>query len=254
MKPVAIRIFASLVLSILAFPAVSGGKSEYGDALKKTPEYKKITKPRQNNENDDDDSGGGGGYYYPHYHYHDPYYHRPAYARPSAGYAESAPARRSGRHGRIGLGVSIGDSEFDYDDIDDGDASLIRIGYRPDNSHVGYEFSFFDTGKAEVTSLRDIDIEVDSVNLALTYNSSTSSESTWNFVGQGGIYFADTTLTGPAGRVSEDSNGFLLGAAAELGLNRHFALRAEVLYFFDVEDFVDDETISYLGFGGRVEF
>ncbi len=237
------------VLSTLAFTSVAGGK--YGEKIKEKPEYKKITEPKR--DDDDDDSDSGGGYYY--YHDHDPYYgpshsHSPAVVS----HTESAPAPAAGPSGLVSLGIAIGDSEFDYDDIDDGDARLFRIGYQVANSHLGYEFSFFDSGETEVTSLEQIEIEVDTINLALTYNSSRNNRSTWNLVAGGGIYFADFTLSGPADRVSEASNGFMLLAAAEIMLNRNFALRAEAYHFIDVEDFVDDESVTYLGVGGLFVF
>ncbi len=119
---------------------------------------------------------------------------------------------------------------------------------------MGYELSFFSSGEAEVTSLTGIEIEVDTINLALTFNSSRNNESTLNFFGQGGIYFADTTLSGPADSVSEKSNGFLIAVGIDIRLNRYFSLRAEAYNFFDVEDFVDDESVSFFGLGGKFVF
>ena len=51
MKPVEIRCLVVFILSILSFPSFSGSNSEYGDIIRNTPEYNKITNPR----NDDDD-------------------------------------------------------------------------------------------------------------------------------------------------------------------------------------------------------
>ena len=99
-----------------------------------------------------------------------------------------------------------------------------------------------------------IDIEVDTINLVLTVNSSRNNKSQLNLFGKGGIYFADTTLSGPFDRASENSNGFLLGLGIEIMLNQHFSLRAEVENLFDVEDFVDDESISSLTLGGILIF
>ena len=234
------------MFSILSFPCFAGSSSEYGDKLKSTPEYEKITTPRND--------GGDHDRHYHHYpyHYHDPFYH-PGYRSSSARY-RSAGSGRSGLAGSVYLGVSVGNSEFDYDDIEDGDASIFRFGYRPENSRLGYELSLFSTGDSQVTSLTDIDIEVDTINLVLTVNSSRNNESQLNLFGKGGIYFADTTLSGPFDRASENSNGFLLGFGIEIMLNQHFSLRAEVDNLFDVEDFVDDESISSLTLGGILIF
>ncbi|MCP4407130.1 MAG: porin family protein, partial [Gammaproteobacteria bacterium] len=91
-------------------------------------------------------------------------------------------------------------------------------------------------------------------NLVLTINSSGINKSRLNLFGQGGIYFADTTLSGPFDSVSKNSNGFLLAAGVEIMLNRHFSLRAEAYHLFDVEDFADDESISSLNLGGHFIF
>jgi opacity protein-like surface antigen len=245
MKPVEIRCLIVFILSISSLPCFAGSGSEYGDKIKNTPEYEKITTPR----NDDRDHDHH--HHYP-YHYHDPYY--------GPGYRSSSARYRSTGSGGVGLagsayfGVSVGKSEFDYDDIEDGDASIFRFGYRPENSRLGYELSFFSSGDSQVTSLTDIDIEVDTINLLLTVNSSTNNKSRLNFFGQGGIYFADTTLSGPFDSESENSNGLLLGLGIEIMLNQHFSLRAEAYNLFDVEDFVDDESISSLNLGGNFIF
>ncbi len=244
MKSVDIRCLMVFILSILSFPSFSGSNSEYGDIIKNTPEYEKITKPK----NDDDDNN----HHDHHYPYHDPFY-RPAYPPSSAHYRPTG-SERVGLAGAFYLGVTIGNSEFDYDDIEDGDASIFRFGYRPEDSRLGYELSFFNSGDSEVTSLTDIEIQVETINLVLTVNSSRNNKSWLNLFGQGGIYFADTTLTGPFDRVSENSNGFLLAAGVEIMLNRHFSLRAEAYNLFDVEDFVDDESISSFNLGGNFIF
>ena len=246
MKPVDLRCLIVFMFSILSFPCFAGSSSEYGDKLKSTPEYEKITTPR--NDGGDHDRHH---HHYP-YHYHDPYYH-PGYRSSSAHY-RSTGSGRSGLAGSVYLGVSVGNSEFDYDDIEDGDASIFRFGYRPENSRLGYELSLFSTGDSQVTSLTDIDIEVDTINLVLTVNSSRNNKSQLNLFGKGGIYFADTTLSGPFDRASENSNGFLLGFGIEIMLNQHFSLRAEVDNLFDVEDFVDDESVSSLTLGGNLTF
>jgi hypothetical protein len=245
MKLVDIRCLTIFMLSILSFTSFSASNSEYGDIIIKTPEYKKITKPRTGN-NDHDRH-----YHYPYYH-HDPYY-RPVHPH-AAGYYRSTGSGGASLAGTFYLGVSIGNSEFDYDDIEDGDASIFRFGYRPRDSRLGYELSFFNSGDSQVTSLSDIEIQVDTINLVLTVNSSTNKKSRLNLFAQGGIYFADTTLSGPFDRVSDNSNGFLVAAGVEIMLNRYFSLRAEAYNLLDVEDFANDESISSLNLGGNFIF
>lgn len=247
MKPAGVRCVIIFLLSMLSLPSFSGSDSEYGDSIKKTPEYERITTPK----NDHDTDRHQHYYHYP-YHYHDPYY-RPVYPPPSA-HHQSAGSGGGGLSGAFYLGITVGDSDFDYDDIEGGDASIFRFGYRPKDSRLGFELSFFNSGDAEVTSLTNIEIEVQTVNLVVTANSSRNNKSRFNLFGQGGIYFADTTLTGPFDRVREDSNGFLLAAGVEIIVNRHFSLRAEAYNLFDVEDFVDDESISSLNLGGNFTF
>lgn len=244
MKPIYIRTLLLLVLSISVFPSFSAKKSEYGDIIKNTPEYKKITKEK---DDDDDDR------HEHHYHYPYPYY-RPVYPPPPANYRRSTGSGGSGLPGHLYFGIAIGESKFDYDDIDDGDASIFHFGYRPKDSHLGYELSIYDSGDSEVTSLTDIEIEVETINLVLTVNSSRNNKSTLNFFGQGGIYFADTTLSGPFDSVTENSNGFLLAVGVEVMLNRHFGFRAGAYNLFDVEDFANDESVSFFSLGGQFVF
>ncbi len=248
MKPVDIRCLMVFILSILSFSSFSGSNSEYGDIIKNTPEYKEITNPK----NDYDDNDRHQHYYHYPYHYHDPFY-RPAYPSSSAYYRPTGSGR-VGLAGAFYLGLTIGKSEFDYDDIEDGDASIFRFGYRPEESHLGYELSFFNSGDSDVTSLTEIEIQVETINLLLTVNSSRNKNSRLNLFGQGGIYFADTILIGPFDRVSETSSGFLLAVGVEFMLNRHFSLRAEAYNLFDVEDFANDESISSFNLGGNFIF
>lgn len=247
MKP-ANRILTPLVIALLGLPSGAGSSSNYGDIIKETPEYKKIITPKPDDDDDDDDH---------HHHHHFHRYDHRAYAPdypPAPRYVRPARTGRYVRTGSIYVGLTIGESEFDYGDVDNGDASIFRIGYRPDGSRLGYELSVYKSGDAEVTSLTDIELEVETINLAVTVNSSRNSRSTLNLFAQGGIYFADTTLSGPFDRVSENSNGFLLAAGIEVMLNKNFSIKAEAANLFDVEDFADDETISTLNIGGQFVF
>jgi len=246
MKSAAIRFLMLCILSILSLPSLSGSDSEYGDIIKNTPEYKEITTPKAHDDGDNDRHDH-------YYHYRDPFYH-PVYPPASAHYRGPARSERPSLPGHINLGIAIGKSAFDYDDIEDGDASIFHFGYRPENSRLGYEVSFYDSGESEVTSLTGIEVEVETINLVLTINSSRNRESTLNFFGKGGIYFADSTLSGPFDSVSENSNGFLLAAGIEIMLNRHFGLRAEACNLFDVEDFANDESVSFFSMGGQFVF
>ena len=239
MKPVYIRCSVVFILSIVSFPAFSGSESEYGDIIRNTPKYVKITNP----QNDDDLNERN--FHYP-YLYSYPYIH-PAYYRPTS-------TERAKLTGAFYLGVSIGESDFDYDDNRGGDASIFRLGYRPNNAHLGFELSFFNSGASQITSLTDIEFKVDTINLVLTLNTSRDNRSRLNIFSQGGIYFADSTLTGPFDSVSENSNGFLFAVGIEMMLHSHFSLRAEVYNLFDVADFANDESISSVILGGNVIF
>ena len=249
MEPFYIRCLIVFIIAILSFPSFAKKKSEYGDIIKETPEYKKITRDKDKDKHKDKDRDRSDH----HYHYHDPFY-RPVYPAPYPRYSSPARSGGSGIPGNIYVGITIGDSEFDYDDIDDGDAAIFHFGYRPRDSRLGYEVSFYDSGDSDVTSLTGIEIEVETLNLALTVNSSSNNKSMLNFYGQGGIYFADTTLSGPSGSVSENSNGYLLAVGVEIMLNRHFGFRAEAYNLFDVEDFANDEDVSVFNLGGQLVF
>ena len=247
MRPLIARCLILVLLPMFGLPAAAEKKSEYGDIIILTPEYEKITTPRSN-DNDDDDR------YYHHDHRHHYHYDSPRYPPPYSSYRRSSGSRITGPAGHVYLGVAVGESEFDYNDIADGDASKFHFGYRPSNSHLGYEISFYDSGNSEVTSLSGIDLRVDSLNLLLSYNTSRAQKSPLNFFAQGGIYFADTTLTGPFDSVSENSNGFMLSAGVEVMLNPNFGLRAEIYRLDRVEDFANDESLNFFTLGGQFVF
>ncbi len=243
MKPVDIRYLVPLILSILSFPSFAVSGAEYGDIIKDTPEYKKITKEKIKEKDDS----------HYHRHYHDPFY-RPPHPSYPARYNQSAGSGRGSLPGLLYLGITIGESEFDYDDIDDGDTSIFYVGFHPEDSRLGYELSFYNSGDSEVTSLTDIELQVETINLMLTLNSSLNNKSKLNLSGKAGIYFADATLSGPFDSVSEKSNGFLLGGGVEFALNQHFSLRADAYILEDVEDFANDESISIFSLGGQYLF
>lgn len=242
MKSVDVRWPVLFILSILSYPCFAESGSEYGDIIKDSSEYKKITTEKEKQKKKKRPT-----------FYHDHHYHYP-YPRPVVRYYDSAGSGSTGLAGSLYVGVLIGESRFDYNDIDEGDASIFHIGYRSEDSRLGFELSIYDSGVAEVTSLDDIDFEVETINLVLTVNSSKKRESGLNLVGKAGIYFADSTLSGPFDSVSESSNGFLLGVGAELALTRHFSLRADVYVLSDVEDFANDEPVEIVSLGGSFYF
>ena len=100
MKSVDVRCLMVFILSILSFSSYSGSKSEYGDIIKGTPEYEKITKPKYIDDDNDRHEH--------HYHYHHSYY-RHAYP-PSSTHYRSTGSGRSGLTGTFYLGVTVGES------------------------------------------------------------------------------------------------------------------------------------------------
>jgi len=256
MKPVAIRYPVLFLLSLLSLPSYSESGSEYGDIIKETPEYRQITKEKEKPERPNRyyDCGTFDCRDY-RYYWDGPYhYYHPRYAPYREDYYRPGRTGAVDYGGLLYFGITVGESEFDYDDIDNGDTSIFYFGYRSDNSRLGYELSIYSSGDGEVTSLPDIELEVDSINLALTVNSSINNESALNLMGKAGIYFADATLSGPFDRVSESSKGFLFGAAVEFVLNRHFSLRADAQVLREVEDFANDESVSLFTLGGHFIF
>ncbi len=244
MRTIAIRCLMISFLSVFSTAPVSASKSEYGDIIVDTPEYEEITRDKPDIKDDDYRDRDY------HRHYHDPFY-RPPYR---SSYRSSSASGRGRVAGLVYLGISIGESDFDYNDIDAGDATVFHIGFQPEKSHLGYELSFFNSGDSEVTSLTGIELEVETINLVLTANSSKNQKTPLNLFAQGGFYFAKATLSGPSGRVRERSNGFLLAAGIEFLLNRHVRLRAGAYHLHEVEDFANDESISVINLGGQLVF
>ncbi len=243
MKPQKIILILTGVF-VIGSSTVAG--SRYEDIIKDTTEYKKVTEGEA--EQKEKCHKCGSGYYYPSV----PVYHDHYYGPEVSNHYSSGPAPSS-RTGTAYVGVAVGASSFDYEDIEDGDATQLYLGYRG-WSRLGYEVVLLDTGNAEVIGLNDIQLDVNAVNLGLTLNSATNHQEPLNAYLSGGIYLADTTLIGPVASVSEGSTGFTAGAGLELSLNEYFKLRADARVLFDVEDFANDESISMLSIGGQFNF
>jgi hypothetical protein len=254
-------LFTIVVLAINGLVFADGGS--YGDIIKDTSEYKKITgqgDDESGNEREREDRridrdrhyrrGPGGGWIYIG-RYPEADINRDTVIYENDDYYPRA--RVPGRH-RFYIGLAIGSSFFDYDDIDDGDALLLSAGRRSRDERLGYELAYINTGNAEVTSLSEIELRVEALIFSLTFNSSKNLYSRWNAYATAGIYLADTALSGPVDEVDEDSNGFTFGVGFEYAVNRNFQLRLDARELIHVEDFANDESISLLSFGGKISF
>ena len=109
------RYLRPLVISILGLPSFTVLGANYGDIITDTPEYEEITTPSSKDKDDDRDRH--------HYHHHryENRIHSPDYPS-SSNYFRSSGGGIFSRSGSVYVGVTIGESEFDYNDIDDGDA------------------------------------------------------------------------------------------------------------------------------------
>jgi opacity protein-like surface antigen len=259
------KILISVAVLAIGGVAFADGDS-YGDAIKDTPEYKKITgQDDDGDENRNDDRREdrrshrdrryrrvpSGPVYID--GYHDVYTDQDDSVYQNYGYFPDGSTPEAGFNAFY-IGLSIGTASFDYDDIDDVGALLLFAGFRTGGERQGYEFSYINTGAAEVSGLDDIELRVEALIFSLTWNSSKSMQSRWNAYGSAGIYLAGTTLSGPVDEVDEDSNGFTLGAGVEYAINRQFKLRLDARKLMHVEDFVSDKSVSVLSFGGKLGF
>lgn len=159
---------------------------------------------------------------------------------------------------RTYIGGGTGDAEFDYSDIDDGDAEKYYIGLQPAGKLYGFELASLDSGEADIDD--DIfgfeSIKVKGYNLSAVYHSAPNFgfKQPANFFLKLGYYAVETEVKATNFSRSEDSNGLSFGIGLDYAINDAFSLRADLEGLYGVEDFADDEIVTFITFGAQINF
>ena len=160
-------------------------------------------------------------------------------------------------HAEVYIGAGVGSSSFDYSDIDNGSAKKFHLGYRFDDKHYAVEIAQIDSGDADIDGGDFNSISVEGINLSLVYNTAATfgKSEPLNAFFKGGIYQVDTEVDGIFFSDMDDSSaGLSLGLGLEYAFTDFFSVRAEAEGLIAVEDFANDESVTFLTVGAQFHF
>jgi hypothetical protein len=155
---------------------------------------------------------------------------------------------------RVVAGANFGISQFDYEDIDDGTATMFYLGYELAESPAYFELALIDTGEADVTSLSDVTIEVSGLQVGVGYRLIANPDTGSDLFMKAGLYNTDTEAVGPGGSVEDGNTGLYLGFGGTLMLAPSFGLRFDMQGLLGVEDFADDNNVTLIMLGPVFKF
>lgn len=152
------------------------------------------------------------------------------------------------------LGASVGKSQFDYTDVDDGSAKNFYAAYEIDESPLYFEIAMIDSGDADVTSLTDVTLNVSGTQVGLGYRGVLNPETGSGFFFKGGMYNTDTEASGPGGTITEGGSGLYLGFGGDLMFMPNFGVRLDLQGLLGVSDFAEDNNVTMILVGPVFRF
>ena len=159
---------------------------------------------------------------------------------------------------RTYIGGATGKAEFDYSDIDDGDAEKYYIGYQIPGKLYGFELASIDSGAANIddTTFGFESIRVDGYNLSAIYNTAQyfGFKQPVNLFFKLGYYSVETEVKTSTLSFTEDSSGLSFGLGIDYAINDAFSLRADLEGLYGVDDFADDEIVTFITIGAQINF
>jgi len=158
-------------------------------------------------------------------------------------------------------GANIGSSQFDYDYIENGSAKAFYIGYELTDSPVYFELAKIDSGDADVSGYNSVSLNVSGTQFGVGYRMILNPETGSDFFGKVGYYSTDTELADPDGEIcgfpcaaKDGNNGLYLGFGGTWMLGQHFGLRFDMQGLLGVEDFLDDNDVTFISGGPIFKF
>ncbi len=159
---------------------------------------------------------------------------------------------------RTYIGGGTGKAEFDYSDIDDGDAEKYYIGFQPAGKLYSFEIAVLDSGEADIDNnpFGFESIRVDGYNISAVYNTAPrfGFKQPTNLFFKLGYYLVETEVKTTTTSLTEDSNGLSFGLGIDYAINDAFSLRADLEGLYKVDDFADDEIVTFITFGAQINF
>jgi len=159
---------------------------------------------------------------------------------------------------RTYFGGGTGKAEFDYSDIDDGDSEKYYIGFQPAGKLYSFEIAVLDSGEADIDNnpFGFESIRVDGYNISAVYNTAPNFgfKQPTNLFFKLGYYLVETEVKTTTTSFTEDSNGLSFGLGLDYAINDAFSLRADLEGLYKVDDFADEEIVTFFTLGAQINF
>jgi hypothetical protein len=157
----------------------------------------------------------------------------------------------SAAHAGVSVGLGIGKSQFDYTDIDDGSARKFFAAYEIEESPLYFEFASIDSGDADITSV-GATLNVSGIQVGLGYRAVLNQDTGSGVFIKGGFYSTDSEV--PQFALRDGNSGVYLGIGADWMWTSSFGLRFDLEGLMCVEDFADDNNVTFMTFGPIIRF
>lgn len=154
---------------------------------------------------------------------------------------------------RIYAGGGFGVSTYDYEDVDNGSATKLFLGYEQVESPVYFELALIDSGESDIEGT-GVTINVSGLSFGVGYRGVMNHDTGSAFFLKGGLYKTDTELSDGFNSVSDGNSGLFIGFGGDLMLNPSFGLRFDMEGLLGVEDYADDKNVTLITFGALFKF
>ncbi len=153
---------------------------------------------------------------------------------------------------RVYAGCTLGKSAYEYSDVEDGNARNLFVGYEQNDGPLYLELARIDTGDSDIIGTT-YSISVEGTTLAVGFRVANDGGSAVFL--KGGIYDTETTIADSVGGSTRDGNtGVFIGVGGDWMLSRNFGLRFDLQGLVGVEDFSEDNTVSFTTVGAVLKF
>ena len=154
---------------------------------------------------------------------------------------------------RVYVGGGFGLSQFDYEDVDDGSATKLFVGFEQEDSPVYFELALIDSGDADIEGA-GLTLNVSGMSFGVGYRGVMNYETGSAFFLKGGLYNTDTEISDGFNTATDGNSGLFIGFGGDLMLNPSFGLRFDMEGLLGVEDFADDNNVTLITLGALFKF
>lgn len=145
------------------------------------------------------------------------------------------------------LGGGLTFSQYEYDDLDDGNGFSLFATFKGTESPWMGEIAYYDGGDADVEGLNGVSLNHSGFKAYAGFGGFDELGS--GFWLKAGLYSGDTEISGPGGSADESASGLALGLGGDWMFSESVGARFDLEILFGVEDFVDDEDVTLITVG-----